>query len=109
MRYKYSGNLNKDIFDDFAWMRADQMVIDLQYLLPENRKLTKELIEKITLELEKKIYKEYAKSEIFESMSTTELVRDYFILHGQQLLEAVCKSKFPAIFNLMPRKNRRGV
>lgn len=102
---KYTGDLNKDIFEDYAIIRSNQTIDELE------REIDKTFSESVRKELLQKLVKHTndhyrADTARFTKMSKQKnyenKVRDFHILFGRHWLSSICKEMKLVEFELIP-------
>ena len=78
--FKYTGNLNTDIFEDFSSMQANSRI--------------------------ESNYKH--NSETFKKMKTPENVRDFLIIFGRHWISGICHDSQPSVYNMIPASFKNG-
>ena len=105
--FKYTGNLNTDIFADFSSMQASSRIEELETVIKQD--ISDEVKTKIYQSLVARIESNYKhNSETFKKMKTPEKVRDFLIAFGRHWISGICYDSQPIIYKIIPASFKNG-
>lgn len=107
MKFKYSGNLNKDIFENFSQILTDFRIEELEVLVDQTLDVnTKSNIAKDLIKRTKEYYKN---GKNFKNMTNENQVRDHLIIFGRHFLSKICQDNYKYLYEKIPVSFRLGL
>lgn len=107
MKFKYSGNLDKDIFSQFSETLTNFRIEELESIMGENFPI--DVKAKLSTELVTRTNEYYKHGSAFKLMKKENQVRDHLIVFGRHFLSKICQDNFKNIYDKIPQSFRLGI